>query len=63
VGESETPVFGEFNPPKNSRIPWMSQEIINGGSWAALTVGLVTSLPLKGTVSPNQDHYGVPLPK
>jgi hypothetical protein len=23
----------------------------------------VTSTPLKRTVSPNQDHYGVPLPK
>jgi hypothetical protein len=40
VGESETPVIGELNLPKNLRIPWRSQEITNGGSWAALTVVL-----------------------
>jgi hypothetical protein len=39
-GESETPVLGELNPPKNSRIPRRSQEISNGGSWATLTVVL-----------------------
>jgi hypothetical protein len=38
VGESETPVLGELNPPKNSRIPRRSQGITNGGSWATLTV-------------------------
>jgi hypothetical protein len=40
VGESETPVLGELNPPKNSRIPWRSQEIANGGLWTFLTIVL-----------------------
>jgi hypothetical protein len=30
VGESETPILGELNPPKNRRIPWRNQEIANG---------------------------------
>jgi hypothetical protein len=25
VGESETPVLEELNPPKNSNIPWRNQ--------------------------------------
>jgi hypothetical protein len=33
-------VLGELNPPKNSRIPWRSQEATNGDSWAALMVVL-----------------------
>jgi hypothetical protein len=40
VGESETPVLEELNPPKNLRVPRRSQEIANGGSWATLTVVL-----------------------
>jgi hypothetical protein len=40
VGESETLVFGELNPPKNSRIPWGSKEIANGHLWAFLMVVL-----------------------
>jgi hypothetical protein len=40
VGESETWVLGELNPPKNSRIPRRSQEIANEGSWATLMVVL-----------------------
>jgi hypothetical protein len=40
VGKTETPVLGELNPPKNLRIPQKSQEIANGGSWAALTIVL-----------------------
>jgi hypothetical protein len=40
VGELKTPVLGELNPPKNRRIPWMNQEIVNGETWRALTVVL-----------------------
>jgi hypothetical protein len=32
VGESETPVLGERDPPKNLRIPRRSQEITTTGS-------------------------------
>jgi hypothetical protein len=32
VGESETPILGELNPPKNSRILWRNQEIATKGS-------------------------------
>jgi hypothetical protein len=32
VGESETPVLGERNPPKKMRIPWRIQEIATRGS-------------------------------
>jgi hypothetical protein len=38
VGESETPVLGELNPPKNSRIPQRSQEITNEGLAGILRV-------------------------
>jgi hypothetical protein len=40
VGESEIPVHGELNPPKNLRIPRRIQEIANGGSWSVLMVVL-----------------------
>jgi hypothetical protein len=40
VGESETPVLGELNQPKNSKIPRRNQEITNGGLGVALTVAL-----------------------
>jgi hypothetical protein len=40
VGESETPVLGELNPPKNQRIPRRIQEIANGETWRALTIVL-----------------------
>jgi hypothetical protein len=38
--ESETPVLGERNPPKNSKIPWRNQEVTNGagGSWVTCMV-------------------------
>jgi hypothetical protein len=29
--ESETPVLGELNPPKNPKTPWRNQKIANGG--------------------------------
>jgi hypothetical protein len=31
VGESETPVLGELNPPKGSKIPRRNQEIVKWG--------------------------------
>jgi hypothetical protein len=31
VGELETPILVELNPPKNSRIPWRSHEIATKG--------------------------------
>jgi hypothetical protein len=37
-GGSETPVLGDLNPPKNSKIPWRNLEIATKGSCAALTV-------------------------
>jgi hypothetical protein len=40
VGESDTPVLGELNPPKKSRIPRMSQEIAKGGLGGVLMVDL-----------------------
>jgi hypothetical protein len=40
VGEVETPVLRELNPPMNSNIPWRNQEIANGGSWVNLIVKL-----------------------
>jgi hypothetical protein len=40
VGELETPVLGELNPPKNSNIPRRNQGIANGKSWVASTVKL-----------------------
>jgi hypothetical protein len=38
VGESETLVLGESNPPKNSKIPRRNQGIANGGLEGVLTV-------------------------
>jgi hypothetical protein len=38
VGGSDTPVLGELNPPKNSKIPQRNHEIAKGGSWGTLTV-------------------------
>jgi hypothetical protein len=40
VGESETPVLGELNPPKNLRNPKRSQEITNEGLAGILRVVL-----------------------
>jgi hypothetical protein len=40
VGESETSVLGELNQPKNSKILWRNQEIVNGGLGVALMVVL-----------------------
>jgi hypothetical protein len=40
VGESETPVLGELNPPKNLRNPKRSQEIANEGLAGILRVVL-----------------------
>jgi hypothetical protein len=40
VGESETPILGELNQLKNSKIPRRNQEITNGGLGVALTVAL-----------------------
>jgi hypothetical protein len=40
VGETETLVLGELNPPKNSKIPQRNLEIVNGGLEVALTVVL-----------------------
>jgi hypothetical protein len=37
---SETPVLGELNQPKNSKIPRRNQEIANGGLGVALTIVL-----------------------
>jgi hypothetical protein len=39
VGESETPVLGEFSP-KNQRIPRRNQEITSEETWGALMVVL-----------------------
>jgi hypothetical protein len=36
--EAETPVLGEMNSPKNSKIPQRNQEIANEGSWVTLMV-------------------------
>jgi hypothetical protein len=41
VGGTETPVLGEFISPKNSKIPWRNQGIINGGLGVTLMVVLV----------------------
>jgi hypothetical protein len=40
VGESETPVLGELNPPKDSKISQRNQEITKGGLGVAFTVEL-----------------------
>jgi hypothetical protein len=40
VGESETPVLGELNPSKNSKIPRRGLKITNGGLGVAFTVKL-----------------------
>jgi hypothetical protein len=41
LGGTETPVLGELISPKNSKISWRNQGIINGGLGVALTVVLV----------------------
>jgi hypothetical protein len=38
VGESETSVLGELNPPKNSKIPQRNQEITNGNLGVTLMI-------------------------
>jgi hypothetical protein len=40
VGEMETSVLGELNPPKNSKIPQRDLEITNGGLGVTFTVKL-----------------------
>jgi hypothetical protein len=40
VGESETLILGELNPPKDSKIPRRNQEIAKGGLGVAFTVEL-----------------------
>jgi hypothetical protein len=40
VGESETLVLGELNPPKDSKIPQRNQEISKGGLGVAFMVEL-----------------------
>jgi hypothetical protein len=40
VGESETPILGELNPPKDSKILRRNQEISKGGLGVTFTVEL-----------------------
>jgi hypothetical protein len=40
VGESETPILGELNPPKDSKIPRRNQEITKGGLGVTFTIEL-----------------------